>query len=179
MARAFLQRMENPTAIAAEAEADAAPVSFDEFFLAERDGLYCALWLVTRNRYEAEEIAQDAFLKVWERWGRVEAMADPSGYLYRTAMNLWRSRGRRAALALRKVVHAAPQEDDMRAVEERDVVMRALSRLTPRQRAAIVLVDLLGLTSDAAGRALGVRPSTVRVLAARARTMMREGMEER
>jgi RNA polymerase sigma-70 factor (ECF subfamily) len=181
MARAFLQRMENPTAIAAEAEAEAeaAPVSFDEFFLAERDGLHGALWLVTRNRYEAEEIAQDAFLKVWERWGRVEAMADPSGYLYRTAMNLWRSRGRRAALSLRKVVHAAPPEDDMRAVEERDVVMRALSGLTPRQRAAIVLVDLLGLTSDAAGRALGVRPSTVRVLAARARTVMREGMEER
>jgi RNA polymerase sigma factor (sigma-70 family) len=64
-------------------------------------------------------------------------------------------------------------------VEERDVVMRALSRLTPRQRAAIVLMDLLGLTSDAAGQALGVRPSTVRVLAARARAVMKDGMEER
>jgi RNA polymerase sigma-70 factor (ECF subfamily) len=107
--------MENPTAVAADADVDVAPISFDEFFLAERDGLFGALWLVTRNRHEAEEIAQDAFLKVWERWGRVAAMADPSGYLCRTAMNLWRSRGRRAALALRKVVHAAPQEDDMRA----------------------------------------------------------------
>jgi RNA polymerase sigma-70 factor (ECF subfamily) len=171
--------MEHPTAVAGETEIDPAPISFDEFFLTERDGLHGALWLVTRNRHEAEEIAQDAFLKVWERWGRVEGMADPSGYLYRTAMNLWRSRGRRAALALRKVVHQAPPEDDMRAVEERDVVIRALSQLTPRQRAAIVLVDLLGLTSDAAGQALGVRPSTVRVLAARARTVMREGMGER
>jgi RNA polymerase sigma-70 factor (ECF subfamily) len=171
--------MEQPTAIAGTSEAESAPLSFEEFFLAERDGLYGALWLVTRNRHEAEEIAQDAFLKVWERWGTIEDMAEPSGYLYRTAMNIWRSRGRRAALAVRKVIHAAPQQDAMRAVEERDVVVRALARLTPRQRAAIVLVDLLGLTSDAAGQALGVRPSTVRVLAARARTAVREGMEER
>ncbi len=35
-------------------------------------------------------------------------MTDPSGYLYRKAMNLWRSRGRRAALALRKVVVGRP-----------------------------------------------------------------------
>ena len=179
MSRAFLERMEQPTAIARTSEADSIPMSFEEFFLAERDGLYRALWLVTRNRHEAEEIAQDAFLKVWERWRTVEGMADPSGYLYRAAMNVWRSRGRRAALAVRKVVHAVPHEDDMRAVEERDVVVRALARLTPRQRAAIVLVDLLGLTSDAAGKALAVRPSTVRVLAARARTAVREGMEDR
>jgi RNA polymerase sigma-70 factor (ECF subfamily) len=106
-------------------------------------------------------------------------MEDPSGYLYRTAMNAWRSRGRRTVLALRRVVHTVPHDDDMRAVEERDVVVRALARLTPRQRAAIVLVDLLGLTSGAAGEALGVRASTIRVLVGRARTTVREGMEER
>jgi hypothetical protein len=38
--------MEHPTAIAAEAETDPAPVGSDEFFLAERDGLFGALWLV-------------------------------------------------------------------------------------------------------------------------------------
>lgn len=43
--------------------------SFEVFFLAQRDGVYGALWLVTRDRQEAEEIAQDAFLKLWERWG--------------------------------------------------------------------------------------------------------------
>ncbi len=134
---------------------------------------------MTRNRHEAEEIVQDAFLKVWERWVDVGEMADPSGYLYRTAMNLWRSRGRRAALAVRKVVHAVPPEDDMKAIEERDAVVRVLGHLTLRQRAAIVLVDLLGLTSEAAGKALGVRASTVRVLAARGRTTLKEGMGER
>lgn len=180
MSRAFLpQQMEQPTVVADPALHQFTPRTFEEFFLGERDGLYGAMWLVARNQHEAEEIVQEAFLRVWERWEVVHELADPPGYLYRIAMNVWRSRGRRAALAVRKVVHAVPPEDDMAAIEERDAVVRVLARLTPRQRAAIVLVDLLGLTSEAAGKALGVRASTVRVLAARARATLKEGMGER
>ena len=50
--------------------------------------------------------------------------------------------------------------------------MRALGALTPRQRAALVLTDLLEMPSDEAAAALGVRPSTVRVLAARGRATL-------
>jgi DNA-directed RNA polymerase specialized sigma24 family protein len=50
--------------------------------------------------------------------------------------------------------------------------MRALGALTPSQRAALVLVDLLDMTSTEAAVALGVRPSTVRVLAARGRATL-------
>ena len=56
---------------------------------------------MTGNRAEAEELMQDAFLSVWERWDRVSGMDDPIGYLYRTAMNLFRKRYRRAMLAVR------------------------------------------------------------------------------
>ena len=82
---------------------------------------------------------------------------------------------RRAPLAVRRAVRMAPPpNDEMRTVDDRDAIVRALGRLTPAQRAALVLVDLVGLTSQEAGRALGVRPSTVRVLASRARTMLRQ-----
>ena len=54
--------------------------------------------------------------------------------------------------------------------------MRALGFLTRAQRTALVLTDLLQMTSEEAGRVLGVRPSTVRVLAARGRTALRERM---
>ncbi len=134
---------------------------------------------MTPNRHEAEEISQDAFLRIWERWDDVRVMAEPAGYLYTTAMNLWRSRGRRGAVAVRKVVRILPADDELAAIDDRDVVVRTLAILTPRQRAAIVLVNLLGLTSEEAGRALGVRPSTVWVLAARARSSLREGMGDR
>jgi RNA polymerase sigma factor (sigma-70 family) len=153
------------------------PATFDDFFLGTNRELTGALWLVTRDTHEAEEIAQDAYLKVWERWPRVSEMDDPTGYLYRTAMNGWRSRRRRAGVAIRRVVHAIPPAQETDTVESRELVVRALATLTPRQRAALVLTDLLDMTSEEAGKALGIRSSTVRVLAARARETLKEGMQ--
>src|ERR671934_67723 len=100
--------------------------SFERFFDHEHLRLYRALWLTTRNGHEAEELMQDAFLKVWERWDRVSSLPDPVGYLYRTAMNLFRSRLRRAAVAIRKAVRQLPPDDELAAVEEREAVVRAL-----------------------------------------------------
>jgi RNA polymerase sigma factor (sigma-70 family) len=112
-------------------------------------------------------------VRVWERWDRVEALDDPDGYLFRSAMNVFRNRRRRAGVALRRVAGSTPAPDRLAAVEERDAVSRALATLTPRQRAAIVLMDLLDMTSEEAARAMGIRAPTVRVLAARARDALR------
>ena len=59
---------------------------FEDFFREQSPNLYARLCLITGNRAEAEELSQDAFLKVWERWDRVADMEEPVGYLYRTAM---------------------------------------------------------------------------------------------
>jgi RNA polymerase sigma factor (sigma-70 family) len=150
---------------------------FDDFFVEHRTGLFGALWLVTGDRHEAEELTQEAFVNVWERWDRIRQLQHPEGYLYRTGMNLFRNRRRRVALAVRRAVHLAPAPgDEMRAVDDRDAIVRALGRLTPRQRAALVLMDLVGFSSEEAADALGVRPSTVRVLAARGRAIVRRQM---
>ena len=94
--------MNEPLSLAEEASFETVKASrtFETFYDAEARTLFRRLWLVTGNRSEAEEIMQDAFLKVWERWDRVRAMDDPVGYLYRTAMNMFRKRHRRAALAI-------------------------------------------------------------------------------
>ncbi len=154
--------------------AEQADVAFGRFFEEHHERLHAALWLVVRDGHEAEEIAQDAFLKVWERWDRVGGIEDPPGYLFRTAMNLYRNRRRRAAVALRRLIQLAPVNDPLAAIEDRDLVVRALGTLTPRQRAALVLMDLLDMSSEEAAKALGVRPPTVRVLAARARTALHD-----
>jgi RNA polymerase sigma factor (sigma-70 family) len=163
-------------AIAERDESRDVPRDFEEFFLEHQAPLFRALWLIVRNRQEAEEIMQDAFVRVWERWARVSTHPDPAGYLYRTAMNEFRSRRRRAALAVRRAVGAVPRDDDLAAIEQREAVIAALAPLTPRQRAAVVLVDVLGLSSEQAADALGVRPSTVRVLAGRGRETLRREM---
>jgi RNA polymerase sigma-70 factor, ECF subfamily len=151
---------------------------FETFYGDEHTDLYAALWLVTRNRHEAEEIMQDAFLKLWERWGRVGELDDPTGYLYRTAMNVFRNRSRRAGVALRKTLRLLPPDDALARVEDREVIVRALAPLTKRQRAAVVLTSILGYTSDEAAEILGIRSSTVRVLAGRGRAELRRTMGE-
>jgi RNA polymerase sigma-70 factor (ECF subfamily) len=156
--------------------ADVVPAqpSFEEFFGAEHARLFGALCLVTRDRHEAEDIMQEAFLRVWERWDRVSAFDDPSAYLFRTAMNVFRSRYRRAALAIRRTMDPEPREDALATIEDRNVVAGALKDLTADQRAAVVLTSYIGLTSEEAGRVMGMKSGAVRTLASRARAAIRE-----
>lgn len=159
-------------------ETDEAGRSFEDFFEAHHVTLFRALWLITHERFEAEDLMQDAFLRLWERWDRVERMDDPTGYLYRTAMNGLRSRRRRALTALRKAMRDRPVADAFEEIEGRDAVVRALAVLAPRQRAVVVLKHVLGMTTAEAAAALRITPSTVRVLAARAMARLRREVEE-
>jgi RNA polymerase sigma-70 factor (ECF subfamily) len=153
-------------------------LSFEEFFDREKAGLYGALCLVVHDRHEAEDLTQDAFVRVFERWDRVSSMGDPRGYLYRTAMNVFRSRYRRARIALRRSAGALPNDDSFAQVEARDATVRALASLSPRQRAAVVLTDLLGFRSDEAAKMLGIRASTVRMHASRAHAALKVTMSD-
>jgi RNA polymerase sigma-70 factor (ECF subfamily) len=149
--------------------------SFEDFFAATNPRLFTALWLVTGDRYEAEEIVQDAFLRVLERWDHVSRLDNPEGYVYRTAMNVFRNRYRRTALALRRSISLSPQSsDELAAVEDRDEVIRLLHPLPPRQRAAVVATSILDLSAEEAGRVLGMRSATVRALTSRARSRMKD-----
>lgn len=157
--------------------AEAAAVTFEDFFEAERGRLFGAVYLMTGSTQDAEEIVQDSFLAVWERWERVRQMDSSTGYLYRTAMNRFRSRRRHLACAARRGLPFRPSEDPYEAVDLRDEVVRAIRRLSPKQRAALVLTELLDRSSDEAADLMRVQPSTVRNLAAQARTSMKRVME--
>lgn len=135
--------------------------------------------MVVGSRVEAEEIAQDAFLRLWERWTRVSSMEAPTAYLFQVAMNVFRSRYRSTMRAMRRTLAQRPEEDAFAVVEDRDVVVRLLKTLTPQQRAAIVLTNLVGYSSEEAGRLLKMPAGTVRALSTRARAEMREMAGER
>jgi RNA polymerase sigma-70 factor (ECF subfamily) len=147
--------------------------SFEVFYQAEARTLFRRLWLVTGNRAEAEELMQDAFLSLWERWGEIGRIEDPTGYLFRVALNGFRMRRRRAAMAVRKVVPIPERRDGFLEAEMRADVRQLLLEISPRQRAALLLVDLLGYPSEQAARILRVRPSTVRALASKGRKALR------
>ena len=72
-----------------------APASFDSFFEEEHERLYKALYFVTENRQDAEELMQDAFLKLWERWDSIDELEDPTGYRGRCGTRSQRGSRRR------------------------------------------------------------------------------------
>jgi RNA polymerase sigma-70 factor, ECF subfamily len=150
--------------------------SFEGFFEELAPTLFRRLYLITGDRGEAEEIMQDSFIVVFERWDRVQQMEDPEGYLYRVAFNTHRRHRRRAETALLRTLHIKPPVDEFGAVETRTVIAAGLAALTPRQRAALVLTELLGYSSEEAGSIMKVRSSTVRVLAHQGRATMRRHM---
>ena len=84
--------------------AEQAPPDFAAFFAEEHAGLFKALFFVTGNRADAAELMQDAFLKLWERWDRIDRLDDPTGYLFRVALNGFRMRTRAAVRATRRLV---------------------------------------------------------------------------
>jgi DNA-directed RNA polymerase specialized sigma24 family protein len=104
-------------------------------------------------------------------------MDDPVGYLYRSAFNRWRKRARRAARQLREVVGLAHRSDEFGSIDDRERIDRGLAQLTPRQRAAIVLTEVLGYSSGESASMLGVRDVTVRALASQGRATMRRLLE--
>ena len=115
---------------------------FESFVERNHERLYGALCLLTKDRYEADEIAQEAFVRIFERWDRVRRVDDPTAYLFRTAMNVFRKRYRRATLALKRTLSVVPRDDFVERIEAEDLVVRAVAQL-PTDRASGVDRHLL------------------------------------
>jgi RNA polymerase sigma-70 factor, ECF subfamily len=158
---------------AVETTAEApATLAFDDFYRAEYGSVARALVIVAGSMAAADELTQEAFARAYERWDRVARMRSPAGYVYRSALNLHRSRLRRASVALRHAVGAVPAPAPEPGV--RHEVREMLASLPRAQREALMLVDWLGYTAEEAAGILGVRPSSVRGRLHRARRGLRE-----
>ena len=150
------------------------PADFTAFFADEHAKVFKALYFVTGNRADAAELMQDAFLKLWERWDTIDKIDDPTAYLFRVALNGSRMRARSARRAARRVVSLRPPSfDPFDEIDIREDVRQLLLGLAPRQRAALVLLDLYDYGSEEAARIMGIRPSTVRALATQGRAALR------
>jgi DNA-directed RNA polymerase specialized sigma24 family protein len=80
---------------------------------------------------------------------------------------------RTARRAAKRPVPLGIVRDPFDEVDIREDVLRMLRDLAPRQRAALVLLDLYGYGSEEAARIMGIRPSTVRALATQGRAVLR------
>ncbi len=153
-------------------------VPFEEFFEAEYARLCQALVLLTGDAFEAEELAQEAMTRVLERWDRVSEMDTPTGYLFRTAMNLNRNRVRGIQARARRLFRERPAvPDHSSTVGDQQDVRLALTRLSRAEREALVLVDWQQMDAAEAGGLLGISANAVRVRLHRARAALKEQLK--
>ncbi len=139
------------------------------------------------SREEAEDVAQETFLRLHRYGHRFRSDALFSTFVYRVAINaalnrrrtLVRARDRIAKLQLRQAAgDYLPQtprdpEDAAIGAETSASVREALDRLSPSLRFAVVLYDIEGLAYGEIARVLGIREGTVKSRIHRARQALR------
>jgi RNA polymerase sigma-70 factor (sigma-E family) len=137
-------------------------------------------YLLTGDRALAEDLVQDAFVRLA---GRFLDLRDPNGfshYLRRTVVNLSNSwyRRRRVERAYLEREGASPRGESLVPdLAERDALWRRLQQLNPKQRAAIVLRFYADLSEEQTAEAMGVPKGTVKSLVSRGLEAMRQQME--
>jgi RNA polymerase sigma-70 factor (ECF subfamily) len=144
-------------------------------------------WLITRDRGEAEDAAQEAFMKAYYALPRFRPDAPFRPWLLRIVANEARNRARsgrrRRGLVLRAAAgsdrDAAPSpETAALALEDRQALIAALDALSPPDRAVIGYRYLLGLSESETAEVLGVRLGTVKSRLSRAMARLRAVVEE-
>jgi len=138
-------------------------VELREFVSARGAALSRAAYLLTGDHQAAEDLVQDTYVVLVRRWQKSGAL-DPEAYvrriLYSRFVDGWRRR------RLLELPWASPPDaagaDEARTATDRLTLKGALARLTPRQRAVLVLRFYEDLTESQAAEALGISTSTVK-----------------
>jgi len=164
-----------------EREAIGVPEGFDAFFHAHVASVARAAALVTGDASAGQDLAQEAFIRLLARWDAMRSSDHARNFVFKVAINLARSHRRKHLRAVPSGLHHADRLPAVVAAgEEWWQVADALAALSPRQRACVVLVDYVGLDSEAVARVLSINSATVRVHVMRGRDALRArlGMED-
>src|SRR5438093_3004294 len=141
-----------------------------ELYLRHADSAVRLAYLLTRDHALAEDLVQDAFVRLA---GRLVHLRDPGAfeaYLRRTVVNLSNSQFRRRKVErtyLERTRGATGSPTADRPLEDREVLWQTLGRLSGRQRAALVLRFYEDLSERQVAEILKCRPGTVKSLVSR------------
>jgi RNA polymerase sigma-70 factor (ECF subfamily) len=143
------------------------------WYRANRPRVLAALTMVTGDRELAVEATDEAFARAFERWRRVSAMTNPTGWTYRVALNRVGRLARRRAFESRLGArHASPPAD---APISADVDLWAAIRALPaRQRQALVLRYVADLPEVEVARIMRITRGAVSSAVSKARSNLEQ-----
>ncbi len=164
--------------------------AFVEILQAHRDRVFSYSLYVLRDGDEAEDVTQDAFLRLWRKGERVDPQR-VEAWLIRVAHNLCIDRARRRQTARRilatPAARAAAEEaadsagrapdGDVQREQDRARLLDAMETLQDETRSALILHYFQGLKIEEVARVLGKNANTVKVQIHRARRALRRVLE--
>lgn len=170
--------------------------AFEELVVRYQDRLVGFFFHLVHDRTTAEDLAQEAFLRVFRSRERYEATARFSTWLFRIAHNLASNQKRGAArrreipLASGSGSYDLPSQGEnlaeksalmptrqLDSSELREVVRIAIDELSERQRTAVVLHKFEEMSYEEIGDVMGLGPVAVKSLISRARGKLKEALE--
>ena len=153
--------------------------SFDDFVTGSSARLFTTARLLTGgHRAEAEDLLQGAYERAYRRWGRISRRADPERYVRQILVNAsidrWRRLRRHPEIPLAASGADPGAADTATTVADRDLVLRGLAALPPRQRAVLVLRYFEDLSEAQTALMLGCSVGTVKSQTARGLARLRD-----
>ena len=152
--------------------------SFEQYVAAVSGRLFTmALLLSGQHPAEAEDLLQDVLERAYSRWSRITGNGDPDAYvrqmIVNAAIDRWRrtQRRREQSLAESDEIAARDQSGDL---ADRDLLLRALAELPPRQRAVLVLRYFEDLSEARTATMLGCTVGAVKSQTSRALSRVRQ-----
>ena len=161
------------------------------FYTEHRSELIAHASRILKDRAKAEEVIQDALIKVMLAAPELESTDHSLGYMHRTIENLcidiFRIEGRRPNLVVLDDASAELEStwvdnedhvDVIAAADDAAIVRQALAMLSPAERAALVMWEMEGRSTSEIAAELGIKESAVRHTVSRARASLRKVMSE-
>jgi RNA polymerase sigma-70 factor (sigma-E family) len=160
----------------------AAPDTLTALYTAHYRGLVRLAAYLTGDRDGAEEVVQDAYVKVLGRWGGLRDLGKGEAYLRQAVVNLSRSRVRHRVVVDRKAPAPMPDAASAEAGAlgrlQRQAVVHALADLPRRQREALVLRYYADLSEAQTAYAMGISAGAVKSHTSRGMAALRLLLEE-
>ena len=160
--------------------------AFEQLIRQHEQRVFRTALRLLRKAEDAEDAAQEVYLRLYKHLGRLKQDRDVMPWLYRVTVNVCRDLNRHrersaaASLAMTERPDLEPRDpvpsphQQTADAEEWRIMSRALAALPEKQQASIVLRDLEGLPEESVARILGVSQATVRTHVCRARLRLRE-----
>lgn len=152
------------------------PAAFEEMIDCYQRKVISTSWRMLGNKEDARDAAQEVFLRVYKYLGGFRVDQDFAAWLYRIIINVCRDHMRKRGRPDQFIsfeaehelgnfdAHASNEDIEGAAIrsQQQAMIVQALDTLTKKERAAIVLRDMEGLTTEEVARVLGSTQTTVR-----------------